>query len=51
VGCIIAVVYTSLAWVRKIEKFSFAFVLGSTLIFISTIIITGFCIQMIATRE
>jgi len=50
VGIAIFVVYTLLAWVRKIEKFSFAFILGSLLIVASVLIISAYCIGEVVTR-
>jgi proton-coupled amino acid transporter len=45
VGLILCILYIPLAWVRKIEKFAFAFVVAIFLIAFSCIVITGFCID------
>lgn len=42
-----ALIYIPLAWVRKIHKFAFAFVLATILIALSTIVISWFCIDRI----
>ena len=48
VGLGLLIIYIPLAWVRKIEKFAFAFMFAIILIAISTVIISGFCVKLIA---
>lgn len=45
IALFIVVVYTLLAWVRKIEKFSFVFFLGNFLILIGCTVVVVFCIE------
>lgn len=47
---LIILIYTPISWVRKIEKFSFAFIFGNLLILLSCIVITSFCSNMIMSK-
>ena len=44
----IVFIYSPLAWVRKISKFSIAFIIGNFLILSTCIVIIAFCFSMMA---
>jgi amino acid permease len=48
IAALIIVIYTLLSWVRKIQKFSFAYMLGSFLILFVCSIIAIYCLQKLS---
>ena len=50
-GCIVICVYSPIAWVRNLAKFSFTFMLGNMLILLAILFVTVYCCMTIAYQD
>ena len=49
-GLIVLALFSPLAWVRKIETFKVGFIFGFTMIIVTLITISAFCVGMNVSR-
>ena len=45
---ILIIIYAPLAWVRKLQYFSFGYIFGNVMILFTVIVISGYCITLLA---